>query len=268
LASRAGDFATSQSLLLEALPITRQEPDQRLTVLALADLGWGAGAIGDESEMTARYEEAIAPARAAKDDWALGLALNGYCSSGPVRADPARARPLVEEALSLFRRIGDAAGIAHAASTVGDIAMDAGDLEVAERLLRESIESAREIDNRPTLAGGLLDRAILSLLRDDVEEADTHLQPRSRPVPPTTTERQQRTLCPRQARSRQCEGNRIAPRCCGARRTPHAVPTSTRLSPAYVRDGNHTRIRNSVIRTAGTPPRVPAQNLRLKTRSR
>lgn len=126
--------------------------------------------------MAARYEEAIATARAAKDDWALGLALNGYSSSGPVRADPKRARPMVEEALSLFRRIGDAAGTAHAASTLGEIAMDAGDLEVAERLISDSIESAREIDNRPPLAFGLLVRSIISLLRDDVEEADAHLQ--------------------------------------------------------------------------------------------
>lgn len=43
LASRAGDFAAAKSLLLEALPITRQEPDHRLIVLALADLGWGTG---------------------------------------------------------------------------------------------------------------------------------------------------------------------------------------------------------------------------------
>lgn len=176
LASRAGAFATSKSLLLEALPLTRQEPDQRLTVLALADLGWGAGAIGDESEMAARYEEAIATARAANDDWALGLALNGYSSSGPMRAAPEQARPIVEEALSLFRRIGDAAGIAHAASTVAEIATDAGDLEVAERLISESIESAREIDNRPTLAFALLDRSIISLLRDDVGAALAHLQ--------------------------------------------------------------------------------------------
>ena len=176
LASRAGDFATAKSLLLEALPITRQEGHQRLTVLALADLGWGAGAIGDESEMATLYEEAIATARAAKDDWALGLALNGYSSSGPMRAAPERARPMVEEALAVFRRIGDTAGVAHAASTLGELAMDVGDLEVAERLISESIESAREIDNRPSLAFGLLARSIISLLREDVEGADAHLQ--------------------------------------------------------------------------------------------
>jgi predicted ATPase/DNA-binding SARP family transcriptional activator len=176
LATRAGDFAMAKSLHLEALPIIRQEPDQRLTVLALADLGWGAGSTGDESEMAARFEEAIAIARAAKDDWVLGLALNVYSNCGPMRADPERARPMVEEALSLFRRIGDAAGIAYTASTVAELALDAGDLEVAERLISESIESAREIDNRPALAFGLVIRSIISLLRHDVEEGDVHLQ--------------------------------------------------------------------------------------------
>jgi hypothetical protein len=126
--------------------------------------------------MAARFEEAIAIARAAKDDWVLGLAHNVYSNCGPMRADPERARPMVEEALSLFRRIGDAAGIAYTASTVAEIAMDAGDLEVAERLISESIESAREIDNRPALAFGLVIRSIISLLRHDVEEGDVHLQ--------------------------------------------------------------------------------------------
>jgi tetratricopeptide (TPR) repeat protein len=83
---------------------------------------------------------------------------------------------MVEEALSLFRRLGDAAGIAHVAATIGEIAMDAGDLDVADRLISESIESAREINNRPSLACGLLGRSIISLLRDDVEEANSHLQ--------------------------------------------------------------------------------------------
>jgi predicted ATPase len=184
LASRAGHFASAKSLHMEALSITRQEPDQRLTVLALADLGWTAGAVGDEGEMAARFEEAIATARVAKDDWALGLALNGYGSCGPVRGDPERARPIVEEALRLFRRLGDAAGIAHAAATVAEIAMDAGDLEVAERLISESIESAGAIENRPPLAYGQVVRSIIALCRNDVETADAHLHAAIQASPP------------------------------------------------------------------------------------
>jgi hypothetical protein len=114
--------------------------------------------------------------RAAADDWVLAVVLNGYSSCRPVREDPERARRMVEEALALFRRVGDAAGIAITASTVAEIAVDAEDLEDAERLINESLEGAREVGFRPAIAYGLLDRSIVALLRDDIEGADADLQ--------------------------------------------------------------------------------------------
>ncbi|HEY2652581.1 MAG TPA: BTAD domain-containing putative transcriptional regulator, partial [Solirubrobacteraceae bacterium] len=127
---KLGEPQRAKSLLLDALPIVQQQGDQRSIALALAYAGWADGALGDDAGMARHYEDAIATARAAADHWALGVALNGYGTSARIRGDSQRALPLVEEALSLLRRIGDAAGVAITSLSVAEIAIDVGDLDL------------------------------------------------------------------------------------------------------------------------------------------
>jgi predicted ATPase/DNA-binding SARP family transcriptional activator len=175
LAHWVGERTEARSLLLEALPIVREQGDHRMTVVALAALSWLEDRLGNDDGMAERSEEAIAAARAASDDWALGLALNGYAACRAIRGDPDRARPMAEEALSIQRRIGDAAGIAVTAGTVAEIAFDAGELELAETALTEALARAREVGFRPAMGYALTDRSVISLLRDDVEAAAADL---------------------------------------------------------------------------------------------
>jgi len=176
LAGRVGDVERARPLLDEGLSIVRRRGDHRQAALALGALGWCDEIAGDEAGTAHHYVQAIETARAAADEWVLAVTLNGYSSCGSVRGNPAQARPMVEEALSLFRRIGDVAGIAVTATTVAEIALDAGDLNIADEVINEALEQAHEIGFRPVIAYALLDRAIVSLLRDHVEDADADLR--------------------------------------------------------------------------------------------
>jgi predicted ATPase/DNA-binding SARP family transcriptional activator len=176
LAHKMGDAAKAKALLLEALPIVRRQDDLGTTALALTFLGGAAGWLGDETAMVKCHEEAIATARAADDDWVLAVALNWYSNVSSVRRDPERARPMAEEALSLFRRFGDGAAICTTASTLGEIAVDAGDLETADKMLSEALDHSRELGYPPSIAHVLANRAVVSLLRDHVERAETDLK--------------------------------------------------------------------------------------------
>ena len=156
--------------------------------------------------------------------------------------DPAKALHMVEEALALFRRVGDAAGIAITASTVAEIAVDAGDLDDAERLINESLEGAREgVFGRPSRTASSTDPS--SRCCETTSKAPTRTyRPRSARARPTTTPRPREKRCRRQRRSRRADETPRARRCCGPPQTVLAVaPSSAGPSLACARGGNRKR---------------------------
>ena len=132
---------------------------------------------GNEAGSAELYEEAIATARAAADDWVLAVVLNGYSSCGPMPGERSRTRPSDGRgSVGSVPRVGRGRHRDHREHRRRGIAVDAGDLGDAERLINESLEGAREVGFRPAIAYELLDQSIVALLRGDIEGADADLQ--------------------------------------------------------------------------------------------
>ena len=66
--------------------------------------------------------------------------------------DPVRGRELEEEALGLYREIGDQEGIGACLNNLGRFALEQGDLERATSLLEDSIECSEQLDADASLA--------------------------------------------------------------------------------------------------------------------
>ena len=98
--------------------------------------------------------------------WLEEANVNGERGPAPLRAevlrglgvvvdglgDPARGQELEEEALGLYREIGDREGIAACLNNLGRFALEQGDLERATSLLEDSIECLEQLDPDMSLA--------------------------------------------------------------------------------------------------------------------
>ena len=98
--------------------------------------------------------------------WLEQANVNGANGPAPLRAevlrglgnvvdglgDPARGREVEEEALGLYREIGDQEGIGACLNNLGRHALEQGDLERATSLLQDSIECLEQVDAHASLA--------------------------------------------------------------------------------------------------------------------
>jgi predicted ATPase len=166
-----GDAEAAQLLLGEALPLLTPQGPTRMLTEVYTHLGIVAEMLRDEEGAMALHEQAIATARAAEDDWALGVALNNYAIVRSLRPDRKRFNLLLEEALTVLRPTGDAYMISIAVANLAEGAVQAGDLEHAEQLNDEALALSRQIDFRPHIAGTLELAAFIALERGDVETA-------------------------------------------------------------------------------------------------
>ncbi len=175
MALQLGEAAEAQLLLREALSNAAHEPQSRVMVSALSHLGWAAEALGNHKDSIAHHQHAIAAARDAKDDWALGLALNNFAVTLGRSGDWERARPLFQESLLLGRRVGEPRAIALSAHNLSELAFELGELETAYGLAEESLAQARELRFRSLIGSALCTRAVISLQRGDLESAGSQL---------------------------------------------------------------------------------------------
>ncbi len=175
LACHLAEPETSRALLEEALRHA-QGGDERLAILTMTHLGQAISMLGDDTASLATHRAAIARARAAGDEWALGLALNSYAVFSPVLADLDQTRALLEESLAIRRRTREPRGIASAAANLALAVLATGQIEYAETLNNEALARAREIDFRPIIGAALGTRVDIALMRGELDDALAHLR--------------------------------------------------------------------------------------------
>lgn len=139
LARDAGDYAAARALMEESVALYRTTGDQ--SGLRQALFGAGFVARTQEEHIAARelFGEALASARNAGDDYVAALALHHLgMMSAQVDDDPGAARPLLEESLDLFRRVGFPRHIALVLGSLGDVERAEQHYDRAAALLCES----------------------------------------------------------------------------------------------------------------------------------
>ena len=82
-----------------------------------------------------------------------------------------RARVLFDEALGLFRKIGDRGGEASSLNSLGVVTRSLGDLDAAEDLYEASVRLRREIGDEPGAAASLGNLAIVAIDRGEYDRA-------------------------------------------------------------------------------------------------
>ena len=122
----------------------------------------------------ARYEEALPLYRRVGD--VLGEA-NCICSVGDIalaRSDHDTARARFEEALPLYRRVGNVLGEAHCIYSVGDIAFERSEHDTARARYEEALPLYRRVGEVLGEANCILRQGDLSLDEGDKAEAERH----------------------------------------------------------------------------------------------
>jgi non-specific serine/threonine protein kinase len=167
-------LATSVPLLREALPLLRAAHDTRwmcwcLQAVKLAELQGITLPEGlADARARALTKEAMDAARQGDDAGALVIALETSICAAESLAD---VQPLFEEAMSILREMGDRLVTTAVLTNVGCRAMELGEEDFAAGVLDDSIALVRQTGDLRILAYTLANRALLSLLQNETDEA-------------------------------------------------------------------------------------------------
>jgi predicted ATPase/class 3 adenylate cyclase len=140
---------------------------------AFRGLGYLAWARGEREEAVRCHEEALALYRHIGDSVGTGMSLTNLGIFWREEGDLQRARPLLEEGAGLLRESGDMSALAHSLGQLGVLALEDGDLARAAELCEEGLALARKVGNEQTAALLLQDLGFIALHGGRLPEAAT-----------------------------------------------------------------------------------------------
>jgi predicted ATPase len=128
----------------------------------------------DPREAFAAGEEALALARAADDDFALGIVLNNIGGAMRILGENERARAYWEESLEVRRRMGDVSRIAVSLTNLAEMALLDGRTDEAAAMFSEAAEIATAIGDKRQICVAQAGLGQVAYLEQRWREADAH----------------------------------------------------------------------------------------------
>jgi predicted ATPase/DNA-binding XRE family transcriptional regulator len=178
LASSEGDFLSARTLLEESAGLWRALGSTGLIGLAhtLSVLGQVVRFLGDPATARALGSEAITLFRAQRERWGLAWALSYMGMTLRDLEDFSLARSFVEESVALWQDLGNQSGLAFAIRIGGNIALRQGHYELAQRAFADSLAISKKLSDKVAVARGLLELGQATLCLDDRIRAKTFFQ--------------------------------------------------------------------------------------------
>lgn len=171
-----GDYEQSETALRQALSLARQLGDRPNAARALRNLGviiwqWGQIVEGRRcaEESLAIYRELEQPQGAAEALNLLGVIGNTGST------DTSESIQHFQEALEIFRQIGDRRGEGTCLNNLGDAGWRSGDYRSARNYFEQALEIARETNDRHSVALALLNLGLVSVRLEFYREAWEYL---------------------------------------------------------------------------------------------
>jgi predicted ATPase/class 3 adenylate cyclase len=166
------DLRLALGYLEESASFFREHGELARAAYALAMMGWHLRSLREYDAATARWNDALALARAAGDPRTMALPLihMAYPVSYGWR-DPETRQRLLDEALPLAERSGDPLMLALAHRVAGDLAVQRGDLPAARAAFAVDLAGTRALKDTVGIWGTLVSLGQVAAREGDFAEA-------------------------------------------------------------------------------------------------
>ena len=146
--------------------------------LGYAQIGLGVMLIasGDQARAQVLFEQALALFRRLGDKLGIAISAGSLGHLAALRGDYGKARKLLTESLALHQELGNDVSVALMYNFLGQIPLSQGDNDAAARLFSQGLDAARRVPDRFPLLISLYDLALSSQAREDLAGASGFLR--------------------------------------------------------------------------------------------
>ena len=173
LAHLHGDEGTAQTLLEDGVGLGRDSGEAGTVGLArdLVTLGEVNRALGDPASARALLEEAITLCQSLGDRWGLAYALSLLGRALRDQEEFEMGRSMIIPSIALWREVGDLWGLHQAIHSLGEVALRRGYYQDALAVFYDCLVIAREINDEETMAWCFSNLCVVTLCLDDRAKA-------------------------------------------------------------------------------------------------